>query len=191
MKPTQVIAGMEGAADFTAAIERLSGANVAACLQCGKCSSGCPVAARADLKPHELVRLVQLGRRDEVLTCRMIWECVSCHTCTTRCPQKVDIAAMNDALRQCSRDAELAHPDSTVPKFNDIFLRSIRKRGRVYEIGLMTAYKMRTLRLLADVAKFPMMLWKRKLALLPSKAGRRRQRKALFERVAKRRRTSK
>jgi heterodisulfide reductase subunit C len=168
-------------ADFAAEVERASNANLAACLQCGKCSSGCPVAARSSLRPHVLVRLVQLGQRQEVLSSRFIWECTSCQTCITRCPQKVDIAAMNDALRRMSREAALVFAETTVPTFNDIFLRTIRRLGRMYEMGLMTSYKLRTGRLMADVDKFPMMLKKGKLALLPKKVRGAAERKRLFE----------
>ena len=79
-------------------VKAASGASPMSCYQCAKCSSGCPVANRGDLKPHELVRLVQTNQRGAVLSSRFIWECTSCHTCVTRCPQKVDIPAMNDAL---------------------------------------------------------------------------------------------
>lgn len=168
-------------ADFANEVERASGANLAACLQCGKCSSGCPVAARSNLRPHVLVRLVQLGQRDEVLASRFIWECTSCQTCITRCPQKVDVAAMNDALRRMSREAAKTFAETTVPVFNDIFLRTIRRLGRMYEMGLMTSYKLRTGRFMADVDKFPMMLAKGKLALLPKKVRGGADRKKLFE----------
>ncbi len=83
-------------------VKAASGASPMSCYQCAKCSSGCPVADRGDLKPHELVRLVQTDQRGAVLASRFIWECTSCHTCITRCPQKVDIPAMNDALRAIS-----------------------------------------------------------------------------------------
>jgi heterodisulfide reductase subunit C len=174
-----------GDADFAAEVECASGANLAACLQCGKCSSGCPVAARSNLRPHVLVRLVQLGQRDEVLASRFIWECTSCQTCMTRCPQKVDIAAMNDALRRMSREAARVFAETTVPVFNDIFLRTIRRLGRMYEMGLMTSYKLRTGRLMADVDKFPMMLAKGKLAMLPKKVRGAAERKKLFERAGR------
>jgi len=172
-----------GDADFAAEVERASRANLAACLQCAKCSSGCPVAARADLRPHVMVRLVQLGQRGEVLSSRMIWECTSCQTCATRCPQKVDIAAMNDALRRMSRAEGRVVAGTTVPAFNDIFLGTIRRLGRMYEMGLMTAFKLRTLRLMADVGKFPMMLAKRKLSLLPPWVRGGGERKRLFRRA--------
>jgi heterodisulfide reductase subunit C len=152
-------------------------ADVMRCYQCAKCSSGCPVAARSDLKPHEVVRLLQFDQREEVLASRFIWECTSCQTCTTRCPQKVDIAALNDALRIMS------HAAGRVPVFNEVFLASVRNRGRVYELGLMAAYKLRTGRLLEDAGKAPMMLSKGKLPLLGPHLSGRAERKAMFRRA--------
>ena len=113
-------------------VKARSGASPMSCYQCAKCSSGCPVAGRADLKPHELVRMVQMDQREAVLGSRFIWECTSCQTCVTRCPQKVDIPAMNDALRAMSLREGMVAAGTAVPVFNEIFLKSVRKRGRVY-----------------------------------------------------------
>ena len=161
----------------------LSAANVMACLQCRKCSDGCPVAARADFKPHDLVRMVQFGQRAEVLASRMIWECTSCQTCITRCPQKVDIAAMNDELRRISR-AEGKSADAAAATFNEAFLSGVRRRGRTYEVGLMAAFKLRTRRFFEDAGKLPMMLRKGKLPLLPKSVAGRAEREAMFQRIA-------
>jgi heterodisulfide reductase subunit C2 len=152
---------------LAAEVELAAAVRLASCLQCAKCTSGCPIAARADIKPHEIVRLVQLGQRDEVLSSLVIWECTSCHTCATRCPQKVDICTMNDSLRRMSRKAAKAHQNTAVPTFNQVFLHAVRKRGRMYELGLMASFKLRTLRFFEDVGKFPMMLFKNKMRLLP------------------------
>jgi heterodisulfide reductase subunit C2 len=160
-----------------------AGIKVLSCYQCRKCTGGCPVAGRADIKPHELVRLVQLGQRDAALASRAIWECTSCQTCITRCPQKVDIAALNDLLRQMSSRAGTVAVGTAVPVFNAVFLDTVRRFGRMYELGLMVAFKLRTRRLFADVGKFPMMLWKRKLALLPSLGRDRAGRQRLFRRT--------
>jgi heterodisulfide reductase subunit C/quinone-modifying oxidoreductase subunit QmoC len=170
-------------------VKTRSGASPMSCFQCAKCSSGCPVASRADVKPHELVRLVQMNQRRAVLGSRSIWECTSCQTCVTRCPQKVDIAAMNDALRAMSLAAGMAAPGTAVPVFNQVFLKAVRERGRVHEMGLMVEYKLRTLsaiswnpslasarqrttatwrgralRLFADAGKVPVMIAKGKLS---------------------------
>ena len=153
-------------------------ADVMRCYQCTKCSSGCPVAARSDLKPHEVVRLLQFDQCEEVLASRFIWECTSCQTCTTRCPQMVDIAALNDALRIMS------HATGRAPVFNEAFLASVRNRGRVYELGLMASYKLRTGRLLEDADKAPMMLSKGKLPLLGPRVRGGAERKAMFRRAS-------
>ena len=172
-----------GGPDFAAEVEQLSHAGLWACLQCQKCTAGCPVAGRADVRAHELVWLTRLGQREEVLASRMIWECTSCQTCRTRCPQSVDIAAMNDTLRRMSREADSVSEQTTLPVFNDAFLRSVRRRGRVYEVGLMAVYKLRTLRLLEDMDQLPTMLIKRKLKLFPKNVPGRAERKRLFSRA--------
>jgi heterodisulfide reductase subunit C len=153
------------------------------CYQCQKCTNGCPVASRADFRPHEIVRLMQMDQSDLVLSSRFIWECTSCHSCATRCPQKVDIASINDALRALSLELGKAMAETTVPIFNKIFLQTVRKRGRMYELGLMAAFKLRTRRLFADFGKLPMMLVKRKLPLVGPQVGGRRMRDSMFLRA--------
>jgi len=182
---TSRTAGVPPAADaeFALAVAGASDADLAVCLQCRKCTCGCPVAARVDLKPHELVRLIQLGERNEVLSSRIIWECTSCETCVTRCPQHVDIPAMIDALRQMSRARGQVSAATTVPVFNDIFLGLVKKRGRMYEAGLMVSYKFQTGTFMQDVDKVPMMLRKRKIALLPPNVRGGGERKRMFERA--------
>ncbi len=169
--------------DFTSQVENLSHAGLYRCLQCTKCTSGCPVSARSDRRPHELVRLVQLGQRETVLSSRMIWECTSCHTCGTRCPQNVDIAAMNDVLRQMSRSTSLVHARTALPTFNQLFLKAIRRSGRVHEFGLLAWFKLFTFRLFDDLGKFFMMLFKGKISLWPRPAVGKKALKKLFAMV--------
>jgi heterodisulfide reductase subunit C2 len=165
-------------------VKERSAASPMRCYQCAKCSSGCPVASRADLKPHELVRMVQMDQRDAVLSSRFIWECTSCQTCTTRCPQNVDLAAMNDALRAMSRAAQTVASGTAVPVFNDVFLDTVRERGRVFELGLMIRFKLRTKRFFEDAGKAPMMILKEKLPLFGPRMGGKDERKAMFDRAA-------
>ncbi|MGD0835908.1 MAG: 4Fe-4S dicluster domain-containing protein [Polyangia bacterium] len=179
---TVTLSGPEIAGDFAAAVEQESHANLMACLQCKKCTSGCPVAALADLKPHEMVRKVQFGQRD-VLSSKMLWQCTSCLTCATRCPQKVSVAALNDGLRRMSVAAQTPSK-SAAPTFNRIFMKAVRKRGRMHEALLMAAFKLRTLRLFDDMGKLPMMLGKGKLPLWSAAAPGRRERERLFARAA-------
>jgi heterodisulfide reductase subunit C len=168
---------------FARSVAAASGADPLVCLQCRKCTCGCPVAARVDLRPHELVRLVQLGERDEVLKSRMLWECTSCQTCVTRCPQSVNIPALVDALRQLSRAERKTAATTAVPVFNDVFLGTVCRLGRMYEAGLMASFKLRTGRFFEDLDKLPMMLRKGKLALVPPLVRGGAERKRLFRRA--------
>lgn len=80
-------------------LEDISGQNVMACYQCGKCSAGCPMVSLMDLLPNQIIRLVQLGQIEEVVNSKTIWLCASCFSCTTRCPKGVDLAKLMEALR--------------------------------------------------------------------------------------------
>lgn len=83
-----------------AKIIEISDTNVFACYQCGNCSGGCPSADYMDLKPHQVIRLIQLCQIDEILKSNTMWVCAACITCSVRCPKGVDIAALMEALRQ-------------------------------------------------------------------------------------------
>jgi heterodisulfide reductase subunit C len=151
---------------FDALLPQLKGASVSACFQCQKCSSGCPIAAEADIKPHELVRLAQLGAKQELLTSHFIWWCTSCGTCRTRCPQDVDLPSAIDALRRLSWEEDMV-AERAVAAFNIIFLDSVEKLGRVHELALMASFKLKTRRFIRDMSKAPAMLLKGKFPFLP------------------------
>ena len=80
-------------------IEDISGQNVLACYQCGKCSAGCPMVSLMDLLPNQIIRLIQLGQFNDVLNSKTIWLCASCFSCSARCPKGVDLAKVMEALR--------------------------------------------------------------------------------------------
>jgi heterodisulfide reductase subunit C len=84
---------------FVCQVEEISGQDLLACNQCGKCSAGCPVVAAMDLLPSQVIRMAQLGMED-VLESNAIWICASCLTCAARCPKGVDLPRLMEALRQ-------------------------------------------------------------------------------------------
>lgn len=86
--------------DFVLKIQELSGQNLLACYQCGKCSAGCPAVSDMDILPNQIIRLAQLGFKDELLKSKAIWICASCMTCNARCPKGINIAEVIEALRQ-------------------------------------------------------------------------------------------
>jgi heterodisulfide reductase subunit C len=102
------------------------------------------MADSMDVLPNRLVRLVQLGQAEKAMRSEAIWKCVSCMTCTARCPKSVDCAAVLDALRQ------VAFEQGAVPEarrrtvlFQKAFLDNIRRNGRLRELELVGAFKLR------------------------------------------------
>lgn len=85
---------------FVAKVQEISGQNLLACYQCGKCSAGCPAVSQMDILPNQIIRYAQLGFRDELLRTKSIWICASCLTCNTRCPKGINIAEIIEAIRQ-------------------------------------------------------------------------------------------
>jgi heterodisulfide reductase subunit C len=83
----------------------------------------------------------------------------------------IDIAAVMDTLRMMAVERQVAPPDARGKHFNRSFLRSVRRHGRVFELGMLAAYKMRSRDLFSDVDKAPKMLKKRKLSFFPHRSG--------------------
>jgi heterodisulfide reductase subunit C len=156
---------------FLREVESRSGTSVSACMQCHKCTTGCPIGPDMDYLPSQVMRLVHLGAAEDVLQSRSIWLCASCEACTTRCPMDIDIAATMDALRIMAVERQVPVPDSHGKQFNRSFLSSVKRHGRVFELGMMAFYKLRTGDLLSDAGKVPSMLAKGKLKLLPNRSG--------------------
>jgi len=159
------------AATLAGRVEEATGVNLAHCYQCGKCAAGCPVSDQMDLPPCQVFRLLQLGfpeLDEKVLRSEGIWLCLACETCSSRCPQEVDITRVMDALRHEALRLDVAHPKSKdILAFHRAFLDSIHYTGRLYEVGLVADYKVRSLHFLKDVALAPRMYVKGKLGLLP------------------------
>jgi len=85
---------------FVAKVEELSGQNLLACYQCGKCSAGCPAVSDMDILPNQIIRYAQLGFKEELKQSKSIWICASCFTCNARCPKGINIAEVIEAIRQ-------------------------------------------------------------------------------------------
>jgi heterodisulfide reductase subunit C len=123
--------------------ELLDQAHLSECYQCGKCSAGCPVAGFGEGPPSRILRLLQLGQMDAAVRSPFIWQCVSCQTCSTRCPQSFDCAGTMDALRQRSVATGAASPAAhSAITFQQAFLDNIRRNGRLNEIELIVQFKM-------------------------------------------------
>ncbi len=146
-------------------VERATGQKVGACYQCKKCSAGCPVAFAMDILPHEVMKLVTYGQARRLMSCDTVWLCASCETCSTRCPNGIDVARVMDGLRAMAREAGV--PDNDTMKFHKAFLGGIKYTGRTNEPVLIGAYKALSRNAFDDMGLAVVMLIKRKIRILP------------------------
>ncbi len=169
--------------DLLRRVAEMSGADLSACYQCKRCTAGCPVSKMTTGGPSEVIRRLHLGAGRELLDHDLIWTCVSCQTCSARCPMGIDVAAVMDSLRRLALELRAAKPQGNVPLFNQAFLQTVRLFGRTYDMAMIGVYKIGTLKLLEDTAKFPTMLRKRKIALLPSLDADRKTARRIFKKA--------
>ncbi|MBT4888171.1 MAG: hypothetical protein HON65_01275 [Rhodospirillales bacterium] len=157
---------MGGPATLAQVIEQATGDNAHKCYQCIKCTSGCPLADQFDLTPNQVMRSVQLNDIS-VLESKSIWLCASCHTCATRCPQQIDVTGVMDALRIESRKRGVKPAVPEIARFNDLFMRNLKIFGRVYELGLATAFNMALRQPFRDSKMGRKMFSRGKLSFIP------------------------
>jgi heterodisulfide reductase subunit C len=119
-----------------------SGQNLLACYQCRRCAAGCPVGNETGVTPDRLIRMILFGRKEDVLNNLLVWKCVACYTCGTRCPNNIQTARINEALKQMSKKAHIEPVLPKVSTFHDAFLRSASHFGRVNELEFIGLYEM-------------------------------------------------
>ena len=174
--------------EFVRKVEALSGTSVRRCFQCGKCSAGCPMTSFMEHPPNRIVRLLQLGQYERVLAGRSIWYCASCETCATRCPNKVNLAAIMDALRKLSWDADGPSKESFVQLANRLFIDNIRTYGRQYEMRLGAVFNVKSGQFLKDLLLGPKLLSRGKLKMFHSKNRNINEIETIFARIEEMRR---
>ncbi len=120
------------------------------CFGCAKCTSGCPTADQMDVKPHQMMRLLQLGRLEEVLASASPWLCVGCQTCLARCPNEVDIPVVLVSIRVEAVRKGLIANAGNILFFDELLLGMIERRGRVNDGLMALRYKLHAGGLLRD-----------------------------------------
>lgn len=164
--------------------ERIEGVPIQRCYHCRKCTAGCPMAFAMEYNPNRIVKMIQGGRKDEVLNSSTIWLCVSCETCITRCPNEVDIARLMDVLREMAIESGIGAPkEANILKFHEAFLAGIRSGGRINEPMMMARYKLMSGDYFSDMALGLDMFKKGKLHLFSPKTKNLRAVRGIFEKT--------
>lgn len=169
--------------DFAEDIIQRSGVNINLCWHCKTCAGGCPFSASMDFHPNQVIRLTQLGMKKEVMESSAIWICVGCHTCSTECPQAIDMSAVMDAIRQIAVEEGVQIAEPNIEHFHKEVINSIRRHGRTHKLEIMLRYKLSRRDWFSDMDVGLKMLSKRKLDLMPSKVTKLPDIKKLFDKA--------
>ncbi len=122
---------------FLKKTEGETGANISACYQCERCTNACPVSVYMDVNPHQVIRYVQLGWREELLKSTTIWVCLSCEMCTTYCPNSVDVAKTINYMRNMAFRSTVVPSEKILAVFHETFVNELQRFGRVNEFWLI------------------------------------------------------
>jgi heterodisulfide reductase subunit C len=115
--------------------------NATQCFSCGTCTGGCPAAFAMDYTPRQIMRMVELGMREEVFRSRTIWMCAGCHTCTARCPRGVELSKVMAVLKSLA--LKHGYRDPRGAAWYEAFMEVLRSRGRVFEPELLLKFNLK------------------------------------------------
>lgn len=69
------------------------------CIQCGRCTGGCPVSMKTALNIRSIIYDVLVEDQIDPSLMAVLWDCTNCLTCTTRCPKDIKPADVIIGLR--------------------------------------------------------------------------------------------
>jgi heterodisulfide reductase subunit C len=110
---------------------------IARCIQCGTCSSSCPMAEYMDYSPRKIIAMVKHGFKDDVLKSFTPWLCASCYSCQVRCPSQIKITDVMYSLKRQAVEANVYPTKLPVTALAQEMHKLIAKNGRSSELWVM------------------------------------------------------
>jgi heterodisulfide reductase subunit C len=114
------------------------------CIQCGTCSTVCPMIEYMDHSPRVLNAMLMAGRYHDVLRSRAIWVCTGCYACTVECPVQLPVTESIYALKRASMRAGVYPRRFITPVLARQFVRLVDRRGRSSEAWISLSLYLRT-----------------------------------------------
>ncbi|HJX04715.1 MAG TPA: hydrogenase iron-sulfur subunit, partial [Thermoplasmata archaeon] len=105
------------------------------CVECGKCTTVCPVAKfDSNFAPRTIVLKAMEGIVDNIAKDRDIWTCTTCEQCNAMCPYKVDYSGFIRGMREEAAEfgaAPLCSQGGLIHSTQRIMAKSTLKQNRL------------------------------------------------------------
>lgn len=172
-KTIQIGVRKESRRDFIKEVMKMPGGEkIHECIQCGSCAGGCPAMFAMDYSPMQIIKMINLGMKEKVLSSSTIWVCSLCYTCATRCPRNVDFPTLMMSLRNKVIRENLVK-DCAKSNFHKYFFEIVNKYGRMQFPELIVK--------LLDITDFDRLLHNARLGLKLLRSGKLRLRAPKIE----------
>ncbi len=100
-----------------------------ACVQCGKCTGGCPSGRNTALRTRKLMQMALLDLREEIFNAPELWYCTTCFTCYERCPKGVKTTDIIRTIRNlAAKEGHMSVPHRMIGVY-------VLKTGHAVPIG--------------------------------------------------------
>jgi quinone-modifying oxidoreductase subunit QmoC len=130
---------------FAPLVMKYSGCDkISECIQCGTCSSTCPVSLYMDYTPRKLMAMIKAGFKDEALRSLTIWLCSSCYSCTVMCPAQIKITDVMYSLKRMAIEEGIYPKRFPTPVLAKAMADIIAKNGRNSEMGVVMEMSLKT-----------------------------------------------
>jgi heterodisulfide reductase subunit C len=159
-----------------------AGKKIVDCIQCGVCAGSCHARFAMDYGPMQIIKMAQLGLKEDVLSSSTIWICASCYTCTSRCPRGIDIPLLMSSLKNMAIENNVPAKIPAKPKFHKAFTEIVGKYGRMHEPQLQVRLMNKTSpKALFNNARLGLRLWRKgKVKMRPPRMQGKTQVKTIF-----------
>ena len=115
----------ESANSLVEEVMERSGQKLTACYQCRRCAAGCPVGEETGyVTPDRLIRMIAMGDRDNAFNNELVWRCVSCYTCGTRCPNEIQTSRITETLKKMGQESYIKPLRHKVAYFHKSFINA-------------------------------------------------------------------
>jgi quinone-modifying oxidoreductase, subunit QmoC len=130
---------------FSRRVMKHSGCDkISECIQCGTCSSTCPVSLYMDYTPRKIMAMIKAGFKHEALRSHTLWLCSSCYSCTVMCPAQIKITDVMYSLKRMAIEEGIYPKGFPTPVLAKAMADIIAKNGRNSEMGVVMEMSMKT-----------------------------------------------